>query len=255
MPIQRSFTPIPESEIKDLGFGAVVARESRQRLLNRDGSFNVSRDGLPAGASLSLYHALLTMSWSRFLFTVLAYYVAVNAAFGLIYAAPRAGRARLQRSGARHRLRARVLLQRRDLLHGRLREHQPARPRRERARPRRDPHRPHEHHAGDRDALRADRAADGADPLQPPGRDRALPRHHRARVPHRERAKNQILELQATVILSRIEDGVRRFHGLALERKSVAFFPLSWTSSTRSTKGVPCTARRRRTCAPPTRSS
>ena len=33
----------PEEELRDLGFGALVARESRERLLNRDGSFNVAR--------------------------------------------------------------------------------------------------------------------------------------------------------------------------------------------------------------------
>ena len=31
---------------RDLGFGTVVGRDSRQRLLNRDGSFNVVRRGL-----------------------------------------------------------------------------------------------------------------------------------------------------------------------------------------------------------------
>ena len=31
---------------RDLGFGSVVARESRQRLLNQDGSFNVRRKSL-----------------------------------------------------------------------------------------------------------------------------------------------------------------------------------------------------------------
>jgi inward rectifier potassium channel len=41
--------------------------------------------------------------------------------------------------------------------------------------------------------------------------------------------RNQILELQAKVSLSRIEGGARRFHTLDLERSSVAFFPLSWT--------------------------
>ena len=30
-------------------------------------------------------------------------------------------------------------------------------------------------------------------------------------------------------IMSRIENGVRRFHALGLERNSVTFFPLSWT--------------------------
>lgn len=31
---------------RDLGFGSVVARQSRHRLLNRDGTFNVVRGGL-----------------------------------------------------------------------------------------------------------------------------------------------------------------------------------------------------------------
>jgi len=48
---------------RDLGFGSVVSQESRRRLVNRDGSFNVVRDGLPFWSSLSLYHALLNLSW------------------------------------------------------------------------------------------------------------------------------------------------------------------------------------------------
>ena len=36
----------PAEEPRDLGFGSVVADESRLRLLNRDGSFNVLRRGL-----------------------------------------------------------------------------------------------------------------------------------------------------------------------------------------------------------------
>src|ERR1051325_7548260 len=47
---------------RDLGLGTVVARESRRRLLNRDGSFNVARTGLSWWASLNLYHWLLTIS-------------------------------------------------------------------------------------------------------------------------------------------------------------------------------------------------
>ena len=37
-----------EAELRDrdLGFGSVVSRDSRRRLLNRDGSFNVVREGL-----------------------------------------------------------------------------------------------------------------------------------------------------------------------------------------------------------------
>ncbi len=74
-------TFINPDEIRDLGFGSVVAGESRQRLLNRDGSFNVSREGLSFWTSLSLYHALLTMSWSRFLSLMTLYYTLVNLLF------------------------------------------------------------------------------------------------------------------------------------------------------------------------------
>jgi inward rectifier potassium channel len=72
---------------RDLGFGAVVARESRKRLLNRDGSFNVRRDGMKPLASLSLYHYLLTVSWPRFMGLVVAGYLVINTGFGLAYLA------------------------------------------------------------------------------------------------------------------------------------------------------------------------
>lgn len=70
---------------QDLGFGAVVARESHTRMLNRDGSFNVVREGLRPLESLSAYHWLLTVSWTRFLLLVSVVYVLVNALFGAAY--------------------------------------------------------------------------------------------------------------------------------------------------------------------------
>jgi inward rectifier potassium channel len=74
-----------EDPNRDLGFGAVVTRESRRRLLNRDGSFNVVREGLSFFASLSPYHFLLTVSWPRFLALVAGFYMAANVVFGLAY--------------------------------------------------------------------------------------------------------------------------------------------------------------------------
>ncbi len=74
---------VSDEEIRDLGFGAVVARESRQRLLNRDGSFNVQRRGLRLGTSLSLYHTLLTITWTRFMALVVLSYLLLNALFAL----------------------------------------------------------------------------------------------------------------------------------------------------------------------------
>ena len=70
---------------RDLGFGAVVARESQKRLLNRDGSFNVVREGLKFFASWSPYHYLLTVSWPRFLGLVIVGYLGLNALFGAAF--------------------------------------------------------------------------------------------------------------------------------------------------------------------------
>ncbi len=78
---------VREEEPRDLGFGAVVAQESRQRLLNPDGSFNVERRGLRLATSLSLYHALLTASWTRFMGLVVASYLLCNLAFAAAYVA------------------------------------------------------------------------------------------------------------------------------------------------------------------------
>jgi inward rectifier potassium channel len=75
------------TENGDLGFGGVVASRSRQRLLNRDGSFNVRRTGLRFFESISLYHFLLTVSWPRFLLLAASGYVAVNALFAAAFVA------------------------------------------------------------------------------------------------------------------------------------------------------------------------
>ena len=73
-------------EERDLGFGSVVSRESRQRLLNQDGSFNVQRAGLSFLTSLNLYHTLISMSWKGFIAHTLLLYFFSNIFFGLIYA-------------------------------------------------------------------------------------------------------------------------------------------------------------------------
>lgn len=85
-PTDTAATATTRDEDRDLGFGSVVARESRQRLLNQDGTFNVRRTGLPFLSSLNLYHTLISMSWKTFTTLTLLLYFLSNVVFGLLYA-------------------------------------------------------------------------------------------------------------------------------------------------------------------------
>lgn len=71
----------------DLGFGSVVAAESRRRLINRDGSFNVRRRGLPWRSSFSLFNDLVALSWPAFSLLFPAFYLLINCIFAAGYLA------------------------------------------------------------------------------------------------------------------------------------------------------------------------
>jgi inward rectifier potassium channel len=79
--------PASPAEPNDLGFGSVIGGANERRLLNRDGSFTSRRDGLPFLSSLSFYHYFLTISWPRFFGIMAGLYVAANTAFALAYLA------------------------------------------------------------------------------------------------------------------------------------------------------------------------
>jgi inward rectifier potassium channel len=72
---------------RDLGFGSVVGGANEKRLLNRDGTFNPRRDGMSFLASLNAYHFFLTISWKKFFATVTGGYLAANVFFALLYLA------------------------------------------------------------------------------------------------------------------------------------------------------------------------
>lgn len=219
--------PRPEEESRDLGFGAVVA-ESRQRLLNPDGTFNVRRQGLPPGTSLSLYHWLLTLSWPRFLALFTGGYLALNAIFATVFwsLGPGAietedlalapwwrdfffsvqtfstiGYGHVHPFGMAANLVVTV-----EALFG----------------------------------LLGFTLATGilfARFSRPTAK--ILFSRHALVAPYRggtslqfriaNARRSEVVELAAEVVLSRFEGGMRRFHRLALERERVTFFPLSWT--------------------------
>jgi inward rectifier potassium channel len=79
--------PVATQEPKDLGFGSVVGGANEKRLLNRDGTFNPRRVGMPLLASINPYHFFLTISWKKFFITVVTGYLWTNVFFALAYLA------------------------------------------------------------------------------------------------------------------------------------------------------------------------
>ncbi|MDB4901543.1 MAG: Inward rectifier potassium channel Kirbac3 [Mucilaginibacter sp.] len=68
----------------DLGFGLQPVIKS-QPLINKDGSPNVKRIGLPFFNTANNYHMLITMSWTKFWLLVLSGYSIVNMIFAVVY--------------------------------------------------------------------------------------------------------------------------------------------------------------------------
>jgi inward rectifier potassium channel len=86
-PLAPRRTVEEQTRDRDLGFGAVVSRESRLRLLNRDGSFNVIRSGLGLLETLAPYQQLLTVSWTGFFVIVVVVYLLLNLIFAVAFVA------------------------------------------------------------------------------------------------------------------------------------------------------------------------
>lgn len=66
----------------DLGLGN---KGGKGRGVNKDGSFNVERIGVPKFRPYEIYHSLISMSWGKFSLLVLVAYGVVNLLFAMIY--------------------------------------------------------------------------------------------------------------------------------------------------------------------------
>jgi len=86
---EESPTPEPAKaeDLRDLGFGSRVLEREHTRFLNRDGTFNVVRLGLPWWKSLNPYHALVTCSWWTFYGLLGVGYLVTNLLFAAGYLA------------------------------------------------------------------------------------------------------------------------------------------------------------------------
>lgn len=75
----------PQKETQDLGFGSVLSKQQQLRLLNRDGSFNVQRFPPTFWERISSYHSLVTMSWRRFFALIGVAYFLINVPFAIAF--------------------------------------------------------------------------------------------------------------------------------------------------------------------------
>jgi len=70
----------------DSGFG-VQANQRGGRFVNKDGSFNMRKEGLPLLERISFFSNLLELSWTQFFTFILLFYLLANVVFTLLYLA------------------------------------------------------------------------------------------------------------------------------------------------------------------------
>ena len=82
---KRFFRKKPLQTSRELGFGTTDVRQ--RRLINRDGSYNFVRIGIPFYETFNIYHYLLSASWTKLILLVVSWYSVFNLLFvGLYYA-------------------------------------------------------------------------------------------------------------------------------------------------------------------------
>jgi inward rectifier potassium channel len=83
MAIGRHINPFSKVN-NDTGFGNNVSNFGG-RFINRDGSFNLRKEGMPYWERFSIFHRMLSMPRWRFISTILIFYFAINLVFAIIY--------------------------------------------------------------------------------------------------------------------------------------------------------------------------
>lgn len=70
--------------VENTGFSKLSGTEG-SRLINKDGSMNLRKTGLPIWERVSLFHTLIRMGWPKFLLIVFLFYGTINSLFALVY--------------------------------------------------------------------------------------------------------------------------------------------------------------------------
>ncbi len=79
----RQLNPASKSN-NDTGFGS-NPNSYGGRFINKDGSYNIRKDGIPIWDRFSMYHSMLDMPRWKFFLAIIIFYVGINIAFTIIY--------------------------------------------------------------------------------------------------------------------------------------------------------------------------
>ncbi len=83
MSLSKRMNPFLKSN-NDTGFGATTEGYGG-RFINKDGSFNVVREGIPVTEKMSLFNNLLTMPGWEFLLFIFLFFIGINLLFTILY--------------------------------------------------------------------------------------------------------------------------------------------------------------------------
>src|SRR5262249_19323964 len=78
-------TPDQQRLNQDLGLGGKMSEQSRARMVNRDGSFNVQRNDLSPFHPYNAYHTVLSAPVPRLIGVMVAGYLVMNLFFATLY--------------------------------------------------------------------------------------------------------------------------------------------------------------------------
>jgi inward rectifier potassium channel len=79
----RKINPVSKSN-PDTGFG-IQPTQLGERFVNKDGSFNIRKRGIPFLKRVSLYSFLLQLRWPRFILFIILFFIFVNIFFTFFY--------------------------------------------------------------------------------------------------------------------------------------------------------------------------
>lgn len=83
MALRRSINPFSKVN-NDTGFGT-NANNYGGRFINRDGTFNMKKEGMPFMQRFSIYHSMLNLPRWKFIFILITFYLGVNLLYTFIY--------------------------------------------------------------------------------------------------------------------------------------------------------------------------